>query len=334
MNYLYFIGIDIAKNTLDVAVYKGNKFLFHVQVSNDPEGLRNVLKQLKQLPDFSLTETVFCMEHTGIYNQHVLRFLHDKKAHICLEAAAQIKQSLGLQRGKNDKVDAQRIALYAYKNREELRLWKPQREVVQQLSYLATVRTRLIGVRTQLTVPYEEVLGFDKKAGRQIQQHCKRSVQALDKDIKNIEKTIQGIIAADAELKRLFAIITSVEGVGSVTAVQMIVTTGEFKTIREPRQFACHAGVVPYKHTSGTTIRGKDRVSHKANKTLKSLLHMCAVAAIRCDSGLSAYYQRKLEEKKHKMSVINAVRNKLVHRVFACVRDNRLYENNYDRTLV
>lgn len=334
MNYHYFIGIDISKNTLDVAVYKGNKFLFHVQVSNDPEGLKDVFKQFKQLPDFSLTEVVFCMEHTGIYNQHVLRFLHEKHAHICLEAPAQIKQSLGLQRGKNDKVDAQRIAQYAYKNREELRLWKPQREVVQQLSYLATVRSRLIGVMGQFTVPGEEMLSFDKKAGRQIQQHCNHSVKALKKDIKNIEKTIQEIIAADPELKRLFAIITSVEGIGSVTAVQMIVTTGEFKTIKEPAQFACHAGVVPYKHTSGSTLRGKNRVSHKANKTLKALLHMCAVAAIRCDSGLSAYYHRKLEEKKHKMSVINAVRNKLVWRVFACVRDNRLYENNYSRALV
>jgi transposase len=334
MNYLYFIGIDVSKKTLDIAVYRNNNFLFHIQISNDPEGLKDLFKQLKQLPGFSVRQTVFCMEHTGIYNQHVLRYLYQKGANICLESPARIKNSLGLQRGKNDKVDSKRIAQYAYKNREELRLWKPQREVVQQLSHLAAARTRLINVKNQLTVPCAEVLSFDKRAGNQIQQHCNHSVRALERDIKNIEKAIEQIIATDRELKRLFAIVTSVDGVGKVTAVQMIVTTGEFKMITEPAQFACHAGVVPYEYTSGTTIRGKDRVSHKANKTLKTLLHMCAISAIGSDSDLKLYYQRKLEEKKHKMSVINAVRNKLVWRVFACVRDNRLYEKKYESALV
>ena len=296
MNYLYFIGIDISKNTLDVAVFKGNKLLFHVQISNDPEGLKSLLKQLKQLPDFSLQQAVFCMEHTGIYNQHVLRFLHGQRANICLEASVRIKHSVGLQRGKNDKVDAMRIAQYAYKNREELKLWKPQREVVQRLSHLAALRSRLIGVKNQLTVPSNEAMSFDKKASRQMQQLCNRSVQALDKDIRDTEKTMQEIIASDPELKRLFAIVTSVDGIGNVTAVQMIVTTGEFKIIAEPARFACYAGVAPFEHTSGTTIRGKTRVSHKANKTMKTLLHMCAVSAVRCDSDLKLYYQRKLEE--------------------------------------
>jgi len=330
MNYLYFIGIDVSKNTLDVAVVKDGKLLFHVQISNDVEGLKTLFKRLKSLPDFSVQQAVFCMEHTGIYNQHVLNFLHEQQANVCLESAVHIKYSSGLQRGKNDKVDAIRIGEYAYEKRDKLKLWKPQREVVQQLGYLAGLRNRLIGVKNQLTVPINEAKPFNKKVARHMEKLSSASVRALERDIEKTDKAIREVIESDTELKRLFAIVTSVDGIGKVTAVQMIITTGEFTSITDPSKFACYSGVAPYAYSSGTTIKGKMHVSHKANKTMKTLLHMCAVSAIQRDSDMKLYYQRKIEEKKPKMSVLNAVRNKLIWRVFACVRDNRLYQKKYE----
>lgn len=331
MNYLYFIGIDVSKDTLDAAVFKDGKLLFHVQISNDMDGLKTLFQKLKGFPDFSVQRAVFCMEHTGIYNQHVLNFLHEKQADVCLESAVHIKYSSGLQRGKNDKIDAIRIGEYAYEKRDKLKLWKPQREVVQQLGYLAGLRNRLIGAKNQLTVPINEAKPFNKKQARQMEKLSSASVRALERDIEKTDKAIREVIESDPELKRLFAIVTSVDGIGAVTAVQMIITTGEFTTITDPAKFACYSGVAPFAYTSGTTLKGKMHVSHKANKTMKTLLHMCAVAAVQCDSDLKLYYQRKLEENKHKMSVLNAVRNKLIWRVFACVRDNRLYQEKYDR---
>lgn len=331
MNYLYFIGIDISKDTLDVAVFKDGKLLFHVKISNDVEGLKALFKRLKELSDFSAQQAVFCMEHTGIYGQHTLNFLHEKQANICLESAVHIKYSSGLQRGKNDKIDAIRIGQYAYEKRDKLKLWKPQREVVQQLGYLAGLRSRLIGAKNQLTVPINEAKPYNKKPARQMEKLCNASVRALERDIEKTDKAIRAVIESDPELKRLFAIVTSVDGIGTVTAVQMIITTGEFTTITDPAKFACYSGVAPYSYTSGTTIKGKMHVSHRANKTMKTLLHLCAVSAVQCDSDMKLYYQRKLEENKHRMSVLNAVRNKLIWRVFACVRDNRLYQKKYDR---
>ena len=333
MNYVYFIGIDISKHTLDTAVFKESKLLFHVQVDNGREDLKSLLKRLKSLPDFSIQKAVFCMEHTGIYNQHVLNFLQEQQANVCLESAVHIKYSSGLQRGKNDKVDAIRIGAYAYEKRDKLKLWKPQREVVQQLSHLAGLRNRLIVVKNQLTVPVNEVKPFNKKAAVQMQKLSSASVRALEKDLEQTDKAMQKVIASDPELKRLFAIVTSVDGIGKVTAVQMIITTGEFTTITEPSRFACYAGVAPFAYTSGIALKGKMRVSHRANKTMKMLLHLCAVSAVHCDSDMKQYYERKLEASKHKMSVLNAVRNKLIWRVFACVRDNRLYQKKYDRVL-
>lgn len=81
-------------------------------------------------------------------------------------------------------------------------------------------------------------------------------------------------------------------------------------------------------------FKGKARVSHMANKKVKTLLHLSAISAIRHDQGLKSYYERMVnQEKKNKMSVINAVRNKLVLRVFACVKQNRAYENNYQKAV-
>src|SRR3569833_4368665 len=146
MNYHFFIGIDVSKSTLDFTLLANNEKQFQLRTSNDLAGIRQFWKHLKEQSAFTLEQAVFCMEHTGIYNQHLLNFLHQKKVAICLESAVHIKRSAGLQRGKNDQVDAFRIAQYAYKSRETLRLWQPKRQVITQLKELAALRSRLLNV--------------------------------------------------------------------------------------------------------------------------------------------------------------------------------------------
>ena len=328
MNYAFFIGIDVSKNTLDFAVSEGKELLLQTTISNDLSGIREFWNQLKSIKGFCLERSIFCMEHTGIYNQNILSFLYSKKANISLEASVHIKLSGGLQRGKNDKIDAVRMAQYAYKNKEELKLWQPKRQVVQQLKHLSALRSRLINARKQLAVAIKETVSFEKATAGEMKKLCKLSLKALETDISQVEDRMDKVIASDIELKRLFSIVTSVEGIGKVTATEMIITTNEFKDISEPSKFACYSGVAPFEHSSGTSLRGRPRVSHKANKTMKTLLHMAALVAICYNENLKAYYQRKVEEGKNKMSVINAVRNKLIWRVFACVRNNKLYQKN------
>ena len=328
---MHFIGIDVSKNTLDFAVLKGNEILLQTREENGVQGIRRFIKQLKALSGFYLEQSVFCMEHTGIYNQYLLEFLCHLKAPVCLESSLQIQQSSGLQRGKNDKVDALRIAQYAYKNKEELRLWQPQREVVRKLKHLVALRSRLINVKNQLTVPLKELSAFsDKSQSKQTTSLCRSSIAALEKDLQKTEREIQQLIKSDEHLNKLFCLITSVDGVGIVTASAILVTTNEFKDINEPARFACYAGVAPFEYSSGSSIKGKTRVSTKANKAMKTLLHMSAISAIRSNADMKAYYERKLGENKNKMSVINAVRNKLVWRIFSCVRNDRLYQDKYD----
>jgi len=334
MEFEFFIGIDVSKNELDFAVQQGSRLLFHREIANATSAINTFIKELGKLPGFSLNKAVFCMEHTGIYNNHSLTCLYKKKAHICLEAATQIKNSLGNIRGKNDKIDAIRIAGYAYDKRDKLRLWQPKREVVQQLSHLAATRLRLVTVKKQLKTPLKEHSAFSAgKIAKQSLQVCSHSLKAIDEDIDRADKAIDKLIKADAELNRLFTLVTSVSGIGKVTAVQVIIATNEFKDINNPKKFACYSGVAPFTDDSGK-INKKARVSHMANKKVKTLLHLSAIVAIQYNVDLKRFYERKvLEEKKNKMSVINAVRNKLILRIFACVNQNRHYEKNYPKLL-
>lgn len=333
MEFTYYIGCDVSKNELDFAVMQGKQYLFHEEIANEPQAIKTFVNELKKLPDFDLSKAVFCMEHTGIYNNHLLVYLHKKNGNICLEAATHIKNSLGNIRGKNDKVDAIRIAEYAYKNREELRLWKPKRDIVMQLAQLAATRSRLIAAKKILKTPLRENNGFVKKSiALQQEKLCEKTLNSIEADLVKVEKQMEEVIENDAELKRLFGLITSVNGIGKVTATQIIITTNEFLDIKDPKKFACYAGVAPFTKESGI-FKGKARVSHMANKTVKTLLHMSALTAIVYNPDMKAYYERKTkEEKKNKMLVINAVRNKLILNIFACVNQNRKYEKKYVRT--
>lgn len=329
METTFFIGIDVSKKTLDFAVRDCKQSLFHVKVENSLAGLEQFKKQCIA-QNINLQHSLICCEHTGIYSQNILTLATQEHLSLWLESSLRIKRSLGLQRGKNDKIDAIRISEYAYRYADRAVIWQPERQVIVKLRQLVGLRKRLLNAKSALKVPLYEVADFqDKKLQKEMEKLNTKPIAALEKQIAEVEKKINELIKKDDSLFHLFSLVTSVEGVGPVVFWEMIITTNEFKLFSCPRKFACYSGVVPFKHSSGTSIRGGTRVSHIANKRMKKLLHMAALAVISKQGELATYYHRKVERGKNKMSVINAIRNKLIHRVFACVRDDRKYEKNY-----
>jgi transposase len=252
-----------------------------------------------------------------------------------VEGASNIKLSLGLQRGKNDRVDARRIAEYAMRYTDRLKQWKPKREVLERLQLLIGMRARLIKAKKVLVSHTKEVGKFlGKQEHMLLKKRTQESLKAIKANIKRADVGIKDVIKSDENLKRLSDLVTSVDNVGIVTCAVMLVKTNEFKDISEAKKFACTAGLAPFEHSSGKSVRGKTRVSHRAHKDLKTLLHMCALGAISRKGELQDFYKRKVGQGKNKMLVINAVRNKLVHRVFAVVRDGVMYQKNYQYNLV
>lgn len=334
MKFKYFIGIDVSKKSLDVAIRSNQASLFYCQVPNSLDGIRELNRHLKE-NSVSRQKALFCLEHTGLYNYTLVTWLSKHRLHAWVENPIQIKRSLGLQRGKNDKIDAHRIAEYADRFQDQCRLWQPKREVIQMIEKLAGFRRRLLNAKIQLANPLKEDEQFlTASLMKQIRRSTCKMIKHLEEQIKQVEKSIREIIKQDEQLEHLFSIITSVDGVGEVVFWELVVTTNEFKRINEAKKYACYCGVAPFEHSSGTSVRGKTRVSRMANKSTKRLFHLAAMSSVAMKGELQDYYYRKVSEGKNKMSVINAVRNKLILRIFSCVTENRKYEKNYTYAFV
>lgn len=334
--YTYFIGVDISKDTLDIAVVSPQQVLLYEQrIANKKPAILAFFKQLRRLmPDFTPASALVCMEHTGLYNRPLLNAVSALALPAWVEHAAQINAATGIRRGKTDAVDARRIAAYAARFVDRVRLYQAPRPVLVELDRLQARRQRLVGVLQVLQTPLSSSEGFFSAAEQQAEKRgCAASLQAVRADLKAVEAAMAALVADDAALARQYERLTSVPGVGLVTAVEILLTTNEFEKNSTPKRYASYAGVVPFERSSGQ-FKGRPRVSPQANKRVKTLLHLAALAAVRFAPPLKAYYERKVAEGKNKMLVLNNVRNKLVHLLFACVQQDRNYDKNYTPALV
>lgn len=164
-----------------------------------------------------------------------------------------------------------------------------------------------------------------------LEQAHKAAVDGIAESLKIVEKQIQQIIQQDAAIKKNYDLLLSVPGIGYLTAVYIICCTNNFICKITGKQLASYAGVAPFGNTSGTSIKGRDKVHKMANKDLKKLLHMGAISAITHYPEFKDYYERKVKEGKHEQSVINAVRSKIALRAVAVINNQEKYVDKYKK---
>ena len=327
---MFFIGIDVSKLTLDVTVLiPDSSTKKYKHIANTVEGLKKLNAWLRKLKDFKYPRAIFCMEHTGIYTRVILNYLSDKKANIWLESSLQIKKSLGLKRGKNDKIDSLRIAEYAYRFIDKAEFYQNNLPIITELKDLLTCRARLKKQLKSNLIAIKELKRVDPGQGEKLELLSMASIRGIKVSIEEVEKEIMNIINSNRELKELFDLATSIPGVGPILTLKLIVYTKMFTKFKNNRQLACYCGVAPFEHSSGTSIRGKTGVSKFANMDLKSTLHMAAISSVQHNPELKVYYERKVAEGKNKMSAVNAVRNKLLTRIVAVVKRKTPYVSIY-----
>lgn len=331
-NIHYFIGVDISKKTLDIAVLHQNELIVQETVLNTKKALHSFFSTLKK-SNVNINESIICGEFTGVYSKHLIDFCLNKSLNLWMENAYHIKQPQGLKRGKNDKIDAFRIATYAFRNRYDYKGFETPRSEIKELKVLINQRKRLFAVKKQLTMAMGEKGFRSQEEHKLMKVFSINTIKGLEKDLKLLDIKIMTLIKSDKNIYRHYKIITSVDGVGPITAINMIVITNEFKAISEAKKFACYSGVVPFRYTSGTSVNSKSKVSKMANHQMKTLLHMAALSCIQMKGDLQDFYLRKIEAGKNKMSIINAIRNKIVLRVFACIKNNRMYQKEYEYLL-
>ncbi len=327
MQFSNYIGVDISKSTLDVAIYASEmKKADTKRLTNDAAGLKELIVWVKEKGVKPKTMLI-CAEHTGVYSNALQLFCEKKGIALCLESPLQIKRSMGLVRGKDDQIDAIRIARYAYDHREKLTLYQRPSDNLIKLSNLLRERRLYVRQRATLMTAQSELGQYESSRSR-----TRRSslVDKLADMVKDIEKQMVEIINKDESLKKNYDLIRSVVGIGLITAVDTIVYTNNFRNFSTPRQYASFIGVAPFDHTSGTSVSGRTRVSQFCRKQQKCSITMAARSAIVNDPWMKNYYHRKMKEKGEQRNqhgvVLNAVKFKLILRMFSVVKSGTPYK--------
>lgn len=317
------IGIDVSKLTIDVHIHGKD---MHRVFDNCPGEIKKMVGWALKGTDHDKGETMFVFEHTGLYSHQLSATLSGLGAMYAMVSGLEIKRSLGLARGKDDRADAAKIALYGHRLREELEPCRMPSGELQSLKRLLGLRDRMVkqraGYKTSLK---EEKRVLKRKGNKVLFEVQEQAIKDLSKKVVKIEAAMDEIIKGAQGLKKIYKLITSIKGVGPQTALYMIAHTQGFTQFESSRKFASYCGVAPFPNSSGTSIRGRTKVSHLANKKIKSLLDLCSKTALQHNPEIRQYYRRRLEQGKNRMSTVNVIRNKLLARIFAVVKRGTPY---------
>ena len=322
---MQIVGVDVSKLTLDAHCY-GHPSCVD-PVTNNASGFKSLDKWMKHKVSKCKEEVLVVMEYTGIYTYNLERFLEQKGWKYVKRPALDIKRSGGMRRGKTDKLDAIMISEYGWMRQATLKPMVPLTDSQVALQQLMAHRDKLVADRASYQSRLKELKGqMGSKMNERIEQSSTYLMEVITVEIKEIEQEIKEVVASDQAVQTNFELVSSVRGIGFATAVHLIIATENFTRFENHRKFACYCGVAPFDHKSGSSIRGKTRVSHLANKKMKSLLTMAALTAIKYDADLKAKYEQKVQEGKPKMSAINIIRIKLIERIFTVIKRQSKYE--------
>nr|WP_309755515.1 transposase [Flavobacterium sp.] len=328
-NYLVHLGIDISKSKLDVNLLTSQNLQSeHFVIDNNPKAIGGFVKTLIKRK-LDIKQMLFCCENTGIYTNHLSYTLSDLELDLWIVPAIEIKRSKGISRGKNDKTDAKDIAFYSLRNIDKLNLYAKSDVDIDKLKLLHTEREKVLKALLLLETTKENELFIHKSIYSEVSKINQSTINGLKKSLKEIEKRIQEVIKKNDKLEIQNKLIQTIPGIGKQTALYFLIATKGFKAFTSWRKFACYSGVAPFEYSSGSSIKGRTKVNHMADKKMKKLLQMCAMTSLKYDPQLKQYYAKKKGEGKNAMLVLNNIRCKLISRVFAVINRETPYINTY-----
>ena len=327
-----YVGIDISKEKCNLCYRSGLEIVREEECSNEVKVLKKAFKSALKALDAAMDEVLICAEYTGRYIYPLTIACQELDLFLWLDDPTRIKNSMGLTRGKNDAIDATRIAEYAFRYSDKAVRYAIQDATLVSMKNLLSDREFLLTDKKR----YQAQLSDQKRYMapgdfKHKNSRWKKVIKSINEQIAAIDAEIAALIAADPVLTRQKELLVSIDGVGDHIAINMIAITGGFTRFQNARQFCSFAGLTPYKYDSGTSVRSKAKISKRSNQTMKALLHMSAVNVVYKMRGgeYKEYFERKTKEGKHVMCVLNVIRAKLVHRMFSVIRRETEYTKQY-----
>lgn len=321
-NQQHIVGADLSKRTIDLFCHT------HLQIENNKSGFKLMMKWFNE-QHINVSQVTIVMEHTGLYSYLFENFLHEHHIAFSKVQALAVKLSSGIVRGKSDRIDAKRLANYGYEKRASLSIEPVVSKELQRLQMLFSTRESLVRHKSALLNSMKEYSNIGLGANDLIISAQARLIRQYEKEIEKLQNQMDAIIENNPSIRQNQQLLQSIKGVGKVLSTAAIIKTRNFTRFNNARKFACFCGTAPFEHTSGSSIRGKTKVSHLADKAMKTLLDLSAKSAIQYDKELREYYLRRTANGKSKMSTINIVRNKILYRMFAVVKRQTPFVENY-----
>ena len=313
-------GIDLSKEKFDVNFINQIGEMDHLIIKNT---FKAICKFLENIPKGA----TLVAEHTGVYGELLVFLANHMNINICLHSGYGIRHSLGLLKGKSDKLDAARIREFGERFTDKLKKTRPNSIILAELNELYTLRCQLVKERKML-------LTHSKKKTRSVSNSVIahkigiKMLETFNESISVIEDEIMQIINKNHGLKRNYKLATSVIGIGPITTCELIIKTGNFKRINTAKKAASYAGVCPFPNSSGKMVK-KSRVSPMSDKNLKTLLFVCAKSAIKHNKEFKLYYQKKKNEGKQHYLIMNNVSNKLLRTIYKLIETGIPWDPSY-----
>lgn len=317
-----YVGIDIACASVQVAWVLNEGSTGQQAIQQTPEGHRALLRQLRQLAPVEQTRVV--MEATGNYWLALALALHEAGFAVSVLNPTQAKHfaKVCLQRAKSDPVDAALLADYG--RRMQPPLWTPPPAICAQLQQLLARRNQLVKMRT---AEANHLHAFKHLPGVLpcIVADARDHLALLKARINRLDRQLDGLLALQHEWRTAVRHLRSIPGVGTLGAAALLTATHCFARCETPEQAAAFAGLVPYVHLSGSSVRGRASIGG-GHAQLRRVLYMCALSASRCNPRLRPFYQRLLAQGKLKKVALCAVARKLIHIAWALVTKDRDFD--------
>ncbi|MCS6829180.1 MAG: transposase [bacterium] len=319
------VGLDVSSDAFHACVYNAQGVVASRRFELHPHWQQEFAQWCARRGVQPQSDWVV-VENTGVYSAQVCYPLHQAGFRVALVNAWQVRQ--GFRWSKTDVLDAARLAEYGYRFADTLRVWQPRAERVEQVHQRLVERLHYLSVVQQL----EGVLcslRLHPVRSEGVLARLEASVSSLRSQIALVEEEIRGLIAEEDRLREGCAIVRSVPGCGEVLSWWMLDLTDGFVRSVDGRTLSSYFGHAPHARLSGRRVRGGSHSRGYGPEEVRRVLHMGSLAAVRVRGELREYYRRKVGEGKRGLVVLNAVKNKMLRRVCACLRDWRRYEREY-----
>lgn len=326
---VYFVGIDIACDDFVASIYQSPRqsILTKEGIENTFDGFNVFISWLKE-HRLSKTNSIICMEATGVYNEAIAHYLVSRGFRVSVEPPLKVKRAFDPVGHKTNPVDSRQIAEYAYRYSDELRFWQPKDEIIEKIKQLLTAREQF----TKQSTAIQNAIASYRRHVVQVPLIVKahhQTLKELKKHIADIDKELDRLIRQNPIISQMTHQLKSIPGVGLLLASDLIAITGAFNDISSYKTLSAFLGICPYQHRSGKSIHKAAHIRNFGPTYARKLLMLAARSVATHNISFRKYYVRKLAEGKAKQLVLNNISNKLIKIACALIKNNSQYTEGY-----